>query len=923
LVLKLFWIGGALALPAVLMGAHPVLPGVERLLAKDQVAAGKLLVGELNCNACHGAGDSSKQLLERRSPKLTGVTERIEVDYLKRFLADPQGTKPGTLMPKMFRPGDAGKIEAVVAYLESVEGDALPAAQPHGGAAKRGFDLFRKSGCVACHAPRDKKGKELPFAGGESSVPMGDLTGKYTLEGLTAFLKDPMKFRPSGRMPSFRLDDRNAATLASFLTGKKARGGAATGGERPGEDGKVVSYKMVKTNGNVPKAFDKDPETGTLGGLMLRSKWSGDNFAVEYESWFYAERDGNYTFYTKSDDDSFLYVNDAKVVDNGGVHPAKEAKGNLKLKKGHHKLRVVYNERSGNQSMEAYVSGSKLPKQYLSHRLLSLDKKVPEPVAGAEEIVDEPPVDQALIAKGRELYKSMGCASCHELKENNARVKSALKAKPLRQLGAGDCAGTPEFSLSDAQKSALVAGLKALKTGAEPTVADRVKHRFAAMNCYACHDRDGIGGPTSARAELFLSKEDDMGPEGHLPPGLTGVGAKLKTAALKQVLTDNRLKDDKWPRYDYLEVKMPYFGKRNVEHLIADLQAADGAPKESEDNGGDVAAGKLLVGNKGLGCVTCHQYNTHKALGIQGLDLTNMTNRVSQDWFKKWLLAPQKIRETTRMPSFWPDGHAANREVLGGDTDKQIAAIWAFLGSKPQGRPPAGIQIKNLMLVEPTEKPEMYRNFYTKAGSRGIGVAYPEGVNLLFDANYNRLLQVWRDEFVNAGIHWVARGQGTVAPYGGDVVDLFHADPVSFLKADELWPRREEHKGDIPGKKADMRFRGYELNKKGQPTFRYTKGKVHISELFEPVKKGDKVVFKRTVRLSSVEAMDGLHWLVARGKEVTQTGDAWKVGSSLTLRLGGEGWDDARKLANEGGFDVVLPVAAGRRTAVLEQMIEW
>jgi hypothetical protein len=46
----------------------------------------------------------------------------------------------------------------------------------------------------------------------------------------------------------------------------------------------------------------------------------GNNYAVRWQGRFVPKKDGSHKFWTKSDDMSYLYVNNDKVVDNGGLH---------------------------------------------------------------------------------------------------------------------------------------------------------------------------------------------------------------------------------------------------------------------------------------------------------------------------------------------------------------------------------------------------------------------------------------------------------------------------------------------------------------------------------------------------------------------------------------------------------------------------
>ena len=83
-----------------------------------------------------------------------------------------------------------------------------------GEATHRGFELFHSVGCVACHSPRTEAAEEQWL---EESTPLGDLAGKYNIDGLTMFLEDPLAVRPSGHMPSMQLTHREAVDISNFL----------------------------------------------------------------------------------------------------------------------------------------------------------------------------------------------------------------------------------------------------------------------------------------------------------------------------------------------------------------------------------------------------------------------------------------------------------------------------------------------------------------------------------------------------------------------------------------------------------------------------------------------------------------------------------------------------------------------------------
>ena len=74
-----------------------------------------------------------------------------------------------------------------------------------------------------------------------------------------------------------------------------------------------------------------------------------------------------------------------------------------------------------------------------------------------------------LVAKGRQLFATIGCANCHALKEDNKVIASEKKAKSLDKLPAsGGClaaeaqVGMPFYQLTPLQRSATGAAIAAL-----------------------------------------------------------------------------------------------------------------------------------------------------------------------------------------------------------------------------------------------------------------------------------------------------------------------------------------------------------------------------------------------------------------------------------------------------------------------------
>jgi mono/diheme cytochrome c family protein len=894
----LVWAAGLLS--AVPAAAHPIVPGFERFHGgpdADPAAGGRLLLSELNCVSCHAAEAGKKQ-----APVLDAVGTRVRVSHLKKFLADPHAVKPGTTMPNLFA-NDAerdAKVEALVHFLAST--GPVKQGRPDLKAVLRGRDTFAKVGCAACHGPRDVSGEpaKATFA---FAVPLGDLKGKYTLPGLTAFLSNPLLTRPAGRMPHL-LKANEASDIANYLL-QGARSNLPVG---------KGTTKYASYEGGWDKLPDftklKPKATGSGIAFEVGVAKAGNNFGLRFEGFFRAEAAGAYTFTLNSDDGSRLTIDDRTVVDNDGTHPPTSKSATVELTKGVHKVVVDYFQGGGEAVLDVEIEGRGLGRQPLAPLVAAteadLDKQVdPTPIRDEDSLT----IDPALVEKGKALFASVGCANCHQMTVAKTAIAPTLKAPTHAALkSSGGCLadapnkGLPQYRLSAAQQKALVAAI------AKPQAAKAdIAHTMLTFNCYACHARDKVGGPTDSTNALFATTTPEMGDEGRVPPPLDGVGAKLNPEYVKQVLDKGA--DDR----PYMHTRMPGFGSANVGHLADAFAALDKLPTVSpvtfaESPSKVKGAGRHMVGAQAFGCIKCHTFAGQKAEGVQGIDMTLMPKRLKRDWFHAYCVDPQKIRPGTRMPTAWPGGQSVLPTILDGTAAAQIEAIWVYLNAKDAAIPP-GMGKKFIPLV-PTSEAIIYRNFIQGAGVRAIGVGYPEKLNLAFDANDLRLALVWKGGFIDAARHWTDRGSGFEGPLGDDVLALGAGPTFAVLdKPDAAWPKS--------AKEAGQKFLGYALAKDERPTFRYTVGGATVEDCPNPSGK-DNPTFIRTLTVTADKAIEGLYFRAATGSKIAPAANGWYQVDGWKVKItGGE------PLVRQAGgkSELLLPVKDGK--AKIVQEIAW
>jgi len=116
-----------------------------------------------------------------------------------------------------------------------------------------------------------------------------------------------------------------------------------------------IMYKYFEPSGKIDiNSVNNNPlvTTGIITSFTLAKKNRPDKFAFEFAGYIKIDKDGIYSFFTNSDDGSMLYIDDEEVVNNDGDHGNVEKSGTAALKKGFHKLKVLYFDSGGGNSLK-------------------------------------------------------------------------------------------------------------------------------------------------------------------------------------------------------------------------------------------------------------------------------------------------------------------------------------------------------------------------------------------------------------------------------------------------------------------------------------------------------------------------------------------------------------------------------------------
>ena len=506
--------------------------------------------------------------------------------------------------------------------------------------------------------------------------------------------------------------------------------------------------------------------------------------------------------------------------------------------------------------------------------------------------------DAKLIERGKALFTQHNCHACHRVAGEEMatqQIRSLDRARLDRGCLSESRGAWPHFPFAAKQRVAIQS---ALTSDAAASPEQRIEIELTRFNCIACHRRGDYGGVAVGRDSFFTGVDENLGEQGRIPPPLTGVGAKLKRDWLRDVVVNGAT------ARPYLHTRMPKFGAANTELLVALLKKSDPLPAAKIPHVRDARlarqTGRELAGSKGFNCVACHTFREKSSAPIRALDLATMSNRLEENWFHRYMTEPQRFSPLTIMPGFWPDGKSPLPDVLSGDAGLQRDALWRYLSEGPEAGEPRGLVLEPLVIAVADEAVMLRRN-YPGIGKRGIGVGYPSGISLSFDAGQMRLASMWSGGFIEASGVWRGQGSGQARVLGRDTITFPEGPAFAVLEsATTPWPTNTARQAE------GFQFKGYTLEARQRPTFRYQFGALNIDDRFLDVKDASgNAHFERTVSFSSGSLPEGLHLRLAADRSiVARSARDFNVGKTMRLRLSSPGI--IRETAD--GHELLFPV---------------
>ena len=197
----------------------------------------------------------------------------------------------------------------------------------------------------------------------------------YTTDGSEPSLQSALYTKPFSiditsviKVKSYLASILPSATLTENVKVYNWMNPVKTGKLQPGI---LYSYYQPEMNINMVSSFKTAlVSSGIADNISVAKKQRIDKFAFEFNGYIKVDKEAIYNFYTASDDGSKLFIDDIEVVDNDGDHGTVEKSGKAALRKGYHKLRVIYFDSGVGNELHVFIQPEGEKKEQLSPSLL-------------------------------------------------------------------------------------------------------------------------------------------------------------------------------------------------------------------------------------------------------------------------------------------------------------------------------------------------------------------------------------------------------------------------------------------------------------------------------------------------------------------------------------------------------------------------
>ena len=515
---------------------------------------------------------------------------------------------------------------------------------------------------------------------------------KVRRDWLPGWIENPHSFRPTTKMPRFRLEEDQAQAIAAFIWQSGVNGDLETQAQGEPERGKV----LFETRGCMACHAIGEGDEAVGGTFAANLSRVGDKVHYDYlVRWIHNPRERTLPYCP-------VHKRDITPKDYASAgKPFRFDLQNLQCPLGEHILQVQ------NPTVMPNLRLTWEESRDIATYLKSRAQGAEYPAAAWLE-------DSELTPRGRAMVRHFGCAGCHEIAtlEEEGKIGTDLTeegSKPLERLdfalltkaakreGWYNHKGFFERKLEnpavydDGKIKEPLERLRMPNFGLDPeeirqlatyllgsvTPEDRVPERYhyrpqdqrshiqegwdivLKYNCMGCHQV--APGQQPVVKGLPLYQQEDWREQ--LPPPLVGEGARVNPNWLTRFLKNPALDEDRLHRNGvrpYLRIRMPTFtlSDGEVEKLVRFFgalgqQPLPYLPKTPEPlSQRELTMARQLFTHPAAPCLRCHATgDPQHDRNATAPSFELVSERLQPDWTRRWMVHPEIIQPGTSMPS--------------------------------------------------------------------------------------------------------------------------------------------------------------------------------------------------------------------------------------------------------------------------------
>ena len=201
-----------------------------------------------------------------------------------------------------------------------------------------------------------------------------DMAVHYTLDGTVPDVSSPRYTEPIsiGETTLVRARAARAGVLAAEVSSAQYTFLKPMAAVDPGPVEGGLTYEYFEGRwGRTREMESLGPVArGTTEAITDGPRKRENQFGFRFSGYIQVPRDGLYTFTTRTDDGSTLFIGDKQVVDNDGLHGTRDAAGSVALKAGYHPITVWYFEAGGDKELRVFYEGPDIARQEIPAAVL-------------------------------------------------------------------------------------------------------------------------------------------------------------------------------------------------------------------------------------------------------------------------------------------------------------------------------------------------------------------------------------------------------------------------------------------------------------------------------------------------------------------------------------------------------------------------